>query len=137
MTTPNDEEFTFLAVVKVQYAPDQEAARRALEETLIGLSLNDFEPGAWVPDATVTDRQHIEVIHNRHPDEGCEVQVFVSGHPAQADVYDIDPGRGYVRADWDETTDSLCASASREVAERLRPLRNDAADNSPYVQPRP
>lgn len=44
----------------------------------------------------------VQVIHSRDPDSECGVSVFVNDVRADAGVEDIDPGRGYSRADWAE-----------------------------------
>ena len=77
----------------------------------------------------------IEVVHWRDSDEGCELTVFVDGMEVTADVYEIDPGRGgWTRAEWDLDTEAEVSRASSAVAAVLRDARNDAADNSPYVE---
>lgn len=76
----------------------------------------------------------IEIIHWKEEDEPCGVTVFLDGEEVQADVYLINPCVGCTRAEWDEKTDFQCSMASPRVAAVLRDARNDAADQSPYVQ---
>lgn len=44
----------------------------------------------------------VQIVHSRHPDMSCCVQVFLDGVEVEADVEDIDPGAGATRMDWDE-----------------------------------
>ena len=45
----------------------------------------------------------VEIIHTRHPDEGCSHRVYVNGvEITGVDVEDIDPRRGHLRSDWDQ-----------------------------------
>lgn len=48
----------------------------------------------------------IEILHTRDPDAGCDFTVFIDGERVDKfEVADIDPGRGYLRSDWDEHTE--------------------------------
>lgn len=61
----------------------------------------------------------IEILHERDPDSGCDITVWVDGveiavgddatwvHgiPVQTDVVNIDPGAGHTSEDWDESRD--------------------------------
>lgn len=55
------------------------------------------------------DHTTVEVLHQRDPDEGCDITVWVNGIKHDAEIDDIDPGRGYDVDDWDEQTDELRA----------------------------
>lgn len=38
----------------------------------------------------------IEVLHERDPDGGCSLTVYLDGEPVEVDVLaDVDPGRGH------------------------------------------
>lgn len=45
----------------------------------------------------------VEILHVRDPDSACGVRVWLDGVEVDADVVDVDPGRGYSREDWDES----------------------------------
>jgi len=53
-------------------------------------------------DAAATPR--IEILHERDLDSECAVRVWVDGVEVTDDVHveDLDPGRGWLAADWDE-----------------------------------
>lgn len=45
----------------------------------------------------------IQILHVRHPDEGCHVRVFIEGQEVTvSDIEDIDPGRGWLRSEWND-----------------------------------
>lgn len=54
----------------------------------------------------------VQIVHSRHPDEGCEHTVFVNDERVEADIEDIDPGRGYKREDWNERIRSYLGDTS-------------------------
>ena len=84
-----------------------------------GLSCSDYETEIDLLEATVKvlaanlraalDHTTVEVLHQREPDEGCDVSVWVNGIETTHAYDDIDPGRGYNLGDWDEYTDDLRA----------------------------
>lgn len=66
----------------------------------------------------------IAILHTRDPDSSCELRVFIDDIEVPAGqlvIEDIDPGRGYIRSDWDESIaaydgdDSAFAAAAREA----------------------
>lgn len=63
------------------------------------------EPDEERPDGTVraSTAPHVDIVHVRYPDAECHLRVFVDDVEApEHGVEDIDPGRGYLRSDWDE-----------------------------------
>lgn len=83
-------------------------ARIAVDGDTIKVKVNEYEWSAPFGGLEV-DRPEpsntldkVEVLHVRDPDEGCHIQVFVNGVKVQHTEEDIDPGRGYTRADWNE-----------------------------------
>lgn len=65
--------------------------------------LADEQGVTLTPDNRTTHRT--EVLHVRDSDGGCDIEVWTDGQrqtPVQ--VEDVDPGRGYTRRDWDEST---------------------------------
>lgn len=67
----------------------------------------------------------IEILHVRDPDSACEVRVWVDGvETTDFEHEDIDPGRGYVREDWQESRDHAAAQTNRS-----EPYR-DAVDDA-------
>lgn len=61
---------------------------------------------------------HIEVLHVRDSDAGCEVQVFVDGVRVEVTMEDVDPGRGHLRSEWNERlreAQALPGSAFRDA----------------------
>lgn len=43
----------------------------------------------------------VEVLHVRHPDLGCFIRVFIDDVEVGYSIVDVDPGRGFLREDWD------------------------------------
>lgn len=64
--------------------------------------------GHRAPSKDATDASggpKIEILHERDPDSDCSIRVWVDGVEVDASnlyVDDVDPGRGYSRADWNE-----------------------------------
>lgn len=77
---------------------------------------------------------HIEVIHNRDPDAHCDLWVFVDGKQVVVEVFDIDPGGGYLKSEWDAATDLHVMQASPSVAKLLRKLRDAVGKHSPHIE---
>lgn len=89
--------------------------------------------------STANGGVRIELIHSRDPDGGCDITVVLDGtviDKTQVEQVDIDPGYGYSRAEWDATTASMSAAASPAAAALIRRWRDQAADDSPYVDGR-
>lgn len=57
----------------------------------------------------VLDHTSVEVLHQRDPDGGCDLTVWVNGIETTAFTEDVDPGRGHDVEDWDDNTDVLRA----------------------------
>lgn len=76
----------------------------------------------------------IEVIHVRDPDSACEIEVYVDGVLVAHEEYNCDAGAGYLRQDWDETTEVLAERASANVGRRIKKVRDDAAASSAYIE---
>jgi hypothetical protein len=69
----------------------------------------------------------------RDPDGGCEHKVFVDGAEAEADVIDVEPGRGYEPADFAEHwhySRAETGGATREAVD----LAFVEAGTSPYIR---
>jgi hypothetical protein len=75
----------------------------------------------------------VEVIHDRDSDGGCDVAVYIDGKEVEFTFFDIDPGRGHIRSEWDEETTSSIAGASPDVAVIVKALRDDAAENNNHI----
>lgn len=76
-----------------------------------------------------------EIVHTRDPDGDCEISLFHRGGRASGvEVYDIDPGRGYVRAEWDDTTAHIVQRASPEAGKLVKRLRDEQAEDSQYIE---
>lgn len=82
------------------------------------------------------DHTSVEVLHQRDPDGGCDLTVWVNGIETTVVAYDdIDPGRGYHVADWDEHIENLRsrpglsdAFRSAAVAARLEARSSSCID---------
>lgn len=76
--------------------------------------------------AALTRPQRIEVLMVRDPDHATEVELFVDGRPISETPkisvaeFDVDPGTGYVWADWVESRAGDIAAASPLAATALR-----------------
>jgi hypothetical protein len=77
----------------------------------------------------------IEILHERDPDSGCDITVWIDGVEVVADVVDVDPGRGYESEDWDESA----AYAVADERERSYAFKSavsaafDQASGSKYI----
>lgn len=69
----------------------QDALSEALR--LAGIDQSDHHKPRRLP--------KVQIVHGRNPDAECGLTVFVDGQRVDAEVEDIDPGRGYTRSDWD------------------------------------
>jgi hypothetical protein len=52
--------------------------------------------------ADIEAAPRVQIVHSRHPDLECGHTVFVDDVRWTAEIEDIDPGRGWTRADWNE-----------------------------------
>lgn len=75
-----------------------------------------FLPDAWTP--------RMQVLHERDPDSSCSVDVYLNDRRVEAEIEDVDPGRGYEREYWDERTEGYAddttafGQAAHEALER-------------------
>ena len=78
------------------------------------------------------------ITHGRDPDSDCEVQLLVIDDEGNittpvVGVFDVDPGRGYTREDWDETTRYDVETARKfggdALAERIQQMRDGYGDS--------
>lgn len=74
----------------------------------------------------------IELIHLRHSDTACEVEVFIDGKPADFREVSIDAGAGWLRSEWNELPDEWgdLSPAARALADEWF----KAASDSPYIE---
>lgn len=50
----------------------------------------------------------IEVLHVRDPDYSCSTEVWIDGVKVDhVHIEDIDPGRGYTDAEWEESAEEV------------------------------
>lgn len=90
----------------------------------------------WPQHAVAVPLPRIEILHDRDPDSGCGVVMYVNGVLTSPTLYeDIDPGRGYHRSDWDNYIQ--LATERTDISEAFREAclqhLNDAAD-SQYIR---
>ena len=78
----------------------------------------------------------ISVVHTRDPDSECSLEVFLDGNRVQADVEDIDPGRGYPRSCWTrriaDAADSHTHAPTEHTAAVLAALESQADNEHLY-----
>lgn len=73
----------------------------------------------------------VEILHVRNPDSECELEVWIDGEPVEFTMEDIDPGRGYVRSEWDQriadarTDESVSAAFRAAVVEALEGMSDN------------
>lgn len=77
-------------------------------------------------------RPKVQVLHGRHPDMGCEVDVYVNDVKVEAETEDVDPGSGYSRSDWDERIAEAEKDTSKFGQAVLAELHS--AEDSPYIE---
>jgi hypothetical protein len=76
----------------------------------------------------------IEIIHGRDPDSSCGHTVFLNGvRFDNAEIVDLDPGRGWLREDWDEFKESALATGTPAFREALA-AEFEAFDGSKYIE---
>lgn len=129
------------------YEPDPTTVRGALDYAIFALNTYKEPQGSSEDDlarldehlaqvietlvATRDKAPKVQIVHSRDPDSECYLTTFVNDQRIDADVEDIDPGRGYPRADWDERIeswqddDTAFGAAVREAL--------DAASGSQYI----
>ena len=76
--------------------------------------------------------QYIEILHTRDPDGECAIEVWVYGKKLDLDsirYVDVDPGRGYTRADWEEAKKNAASSGSPGFTEAVRQTYDAWADS--------
>lgn len=76
----------------------------------------------------------VQLIHGRDPDSECGITVFIDDVQIpfdQVETEDIDPGRGYLRADWDERIAFAQEDTSNFGVMRVREL--ESFSDSQYI----
>lgn len=76
----------------------------------------------------------VEVLHVRHPDDECFLNVLIDGTEAKFISVNVDPGRGWVRSDWDDS--ATFHSTNPDYTEGFRALCASAyegAGDSQYI----
>lgn len=74
----------------------------------------------------------IEVLHERDPDGGCSLTVYLDGERVDVDVLaDVDPGRGHEADEWDARTleyarDDDCSPAFAHAVIAARTAARDS-----------
>ena len=58
----------------------------------------------------------IEILHERDPDYECNITVWIDGVEVEADIVDVDPGRGYEREEWAESAEYHANVPTRSAA---------------------
>lgn len=78
----------------------------------------------------------IEILHWRDPDSSCDIQVWIDGVEIRDLVVEnVDPGAGWEREDWDESTRAVTESS--ELSEPFKAAVLEAralAGESKYIQ---
>jgi hypothetical protein len=78
------------------------------------------------------------VVHQRDPDFDCSIRVFLDGQEVEdfdLNLYDVDPGRGYTREDWQQSREDDLESARKAGAGVWLAVRDayDAASDSDHI----
>ncbi len=89
----------------------------------------------FLPEHTAPQAPLVQVLHVRHPDEGCGAEVWLDGRKVGAEVETVDPGRGYQRADWTERTLDATERAVSEGSAFWGAVERALVDNanSPFI----
>lgn len=75
----------------------------------------------------------VQILHSRDPDSACDIVVYVDGVLAtDVEVEDIDPGRGYSAADWQERIDST--DTNTPFGQQAKAWLEEAADSQYIVE---
>jgi hypothetical protein len=79
----------------------------------------------------------IEILHTRDPDYECGITLWIDGVQIKdADIHqeDVDPGRGYMRSDWDERIANAQQQGDESPAFHDAVLEaTNAASTSPFI----
>lgn len=83
-----------------------------LREDLFSDRLDTFHDERETLEFLIGLQPKIQLLHGRDPDSACDIQVYVEGKlVTSVEVEDVDPGRGYRRADWDARVKEAVAEA--------------------------
>ena len=77
----------------------------------------------------------IEILHDRNPDFACDVRVWVDGVELHDFVVvDVDPGAGWTREMWDESTQDLTEATEMSESFKTAALEaREGASESTYI----
>jgi hypothetical protein len=71
---------------------------------------------------------NVQVLHQRYPDDSCVIRVWVDGVEVtdQAEIEDLDPGRGYEQEDYQMYLEAAEAAAEADNAGEFERVVLDA-----------
>jgi hypothetical protein len=88
----------------------------------------------YKPEPVEPTKPHVELLHVRHPDEGCFINVLIDGTEAKFTEVDVDPGRGYTRSDWNDSAEFHGTNPAYSEAFRdIRAGAYEGAGDSQYI----